>query len=243
MAARSDRREQRGHVVVEVLPGGRPRHPGPGPLPEGESLGHLPRTVPVAHAHHGRVQHVPGPDGARVGVQYGAARPAGADLRPAQLAGGQPAGGPAAGDGGVGEHGDQDRAQLVRQPPAPHMAEGSGLLVAGVHAHLHGGGGAHHGAAGGAGTVETGLHGVVARFAQKAAGSLPGVVTEAHEGQSVPAQHRADGVQVGGDGGDALHQGGGGRRAQLQLAAGLNGERRPQGHGAQSGVGRFEPFG
>ncbi len=95
---------------------------------------------------------------------------------------------------------------MMGQPPAPHQAEGPGLLVAGVQAHLHGGGGAHHGAAGGTCAVQAALHGVVARFAQEPAGFVPGILAEAHEREAVLAQDRADGVQVGGDGTDDFRQ-------------------------------------
>ena len=132
---------------------------------------------------------------------------------------------------------------MVGQPPAPPQAERPGLLVTGVQAHLHGGGGAHHGAAGGARAVQARLHGVVARLTQETAGFVPRIVAEADEAEAAFAQNRADGVEVGGDGGDDVRQGGRGGRAQLQLAAGFHGERRPQGHGPQCGVGRFESFG
>ncbi|CAM5647214.1 hypothetical protein SVIOM74S_10230 [Streptomyces violarus] len=95
---------------------------------------------------------------------------------------------------------------MVGQPPASHVTEGPRLLVSGVHAHLHGGRGAHHGAAGGAGAVEAGLHGVVARFAQEPAGFVPGILAEADQREAVAAQDRADGVEVGGDGGDDVRQ-------------------------------------
>ncbi|MGX1365726.1 hypothetical protein RKD19_001085 [Streptomyces canus] len=68
-------------------------------------------------------------------------------------------------------------------------------------------------------------------------------MAEPDEAETVLGEGRADGGQVGGDGTDALHQGVGGLRAQLQLAAGFDGERRRQGHGPQCGVGRRESFG
>ncbi len=129
------------------------------------------------------------------------------------------------------------------QPPPAHVPQRPRLLVPRVHAHLHGGGGAHHEAAAGTGAVQTGLHGVVARLPQVAARRLPGIVTETDEDEAVLAQYGADGVEIGGDRADALRQGGGGERTQLQLAAGLDGQRRPQGHAPQRGVQRVEPFG
>ena len=130
----------------------------------------------------------------------------------------------------------------MREPPAPPVPERARLLVPGVQADLDGGGGAHHGAALGARAVEVGLHGVVARVMEEAGGRVPGFLAEAAEGQVRLAQYRAYGVEVGGDGPHALHQGGGGSGAELQLTTRFDGERRTQGQVPQGGVGRFETF-
>lgn len=243
MAARSDRREQRRDVVVEILTGRRSRRARSDPLPEGQVLRDVPWSAVLPYAHHRRVQDEVGPRVARCLVQRRTARAAGTDLHPDELPGGAPAGGAAADQRGVRERGHQDRAQLVRQPPAPPETERTRLLVTGVETHLHGRRGAHHAPARRAGAVEAALHGVVARLVQEPARRMPGIVADTDQPQVVATQDGAYGVQVFGDGTDALHQGGGGRRAEFQLAAGLDGERRPQRHGPQGGVGRFEPFG
>ncbi|GAA0598659.1 hypothetical protein GCM10010394_30270 [Streptomyces crystallinus] len=54
------------------------------------------------------------------------------------------------------------------------------------------------------------------------------------------AQRGPDGSQIGRDGVDALHEGTGGKRAELQLAAWFDGECRPQGERPQRGVGGGE---
>jgi hypothetical protein len=128
---------------------------------------------------------------------------------------------------------------MVGQPPAPPEAERARLLVPGVHADLDGGRGTHHGAALGARAVEADLHGVVTRLVEEAGGFVPRILAETAEGEIRVAQDRAYGVEVGGDGPCALHQGGGGCGAELQLAARFDGERRTQGQGPQCGEGRF----
>lgn len=240
MTARPYRREQRRHVVIEVLPDR--RGAGPGPLAEGHALRHVPGALGRPDAHHRGVEHVPGPGGPGIAAQGRRVGAPGVHRGPQRLPRGAPARAPSPGHGGVGERGHQDRAELVREPPAPPVPQRTRLLVTGVHAHLHGRRRAHHGAALGPRTVEIALHGVVPGLMEVAGRRVPGVLAVTAEAEARLAQLRADGGQVGRHGPYALHQGGGGSGTQLQLPTGFDGQRRTQGHGPQSGVRRFETF-
>lgn len=159
MTARTYRREQRRHVVIEVLPDR--RGAGPGPVAEGHALRHVPGALGRPDAHHRGVEDVSGPGGPGIAAQGRRVGAPGVHRGPQRLPCGAPARAPSPGHGGVGERGHQDRAELVREPPAPPVPQRTRLLVTGVHAHLHGRRRAHHGAALGPRTVETALHGVV----------------------------------------------------------------------------------
>ncbi len=242
MAARPHRREERRQVVGEVVLGGRPGPSAARPGPEGQLLGHLPRPVLGPYAHHRRVERVRRPRGPRIGAVVGRREDAaGVQLRPRRLPGRAPARGAAQVQRRIRERGHQDRAQQVRQPPAPSVAERAGLLVARVHADLHGGGAAHHGPPGRTAPVEVGLHGVVARLAQQAARRVPGVLAVSGERDPEVAQRGPGEREVMGGVRHAGGEGFGGQRAELQLTAGLEGERRSQRQGAGPGGGRSHP--
>jgi hypothetical protein len=146
-------------------------------------------------------------------------------------------------EGGVGERRRQYGAEEVGEQPAPPVAERARLLVARVQTDLDGGRRAHHGPACGTRAVEIRLHRVVTRLAQEALRGVPGVRTDAGEAEVPGAESGAYGVQVRGDGVDALRQGGGRQGAEFELAAWLDGEGREQWQGPQSGHGRFEAGG
>ncbi len=145
--------------------------------------------------------------------------------------------------GGVGEGRHEHGAQQMGQPPATAVPEGARFLVPRVHADLHGGGGAHHGAAGRAGAVEVDLHRVVARAGQQPAQGQTRIAAG-------PVQDQAPGPQGGPYGGEiglqavqAAGEGAGGGRAELELAAGLDAEPGIQGQGAGRVVRGGQPVG
>ncbi len=248
VAARPHGREQRGEVVVQVLGGGRPQGPPlvarPQPVAEGRAARDVPRLALVRpYAHHLGVQRLAHPAVPRSRVQRRREGAPAVQVVPDPLTGAAPARVRTLVRGGVGEGGHQDRAQQVREAPAPAVAEHARLLVPGVHAHLHRGGGAHHGAAGRAGTVEVGLHRVVARAVQQPVVREAGVAAESVQDQSLLAQCGTDGGEVVLEPVHAAGEGGGGGRAEFELTARFDGHPGVQGQCAGRGVRRPEPLG
>ena len=119
------------------------------------------------------------------------------------------------------------------------MPAGGGDVGGGadVQVHLHRRGAAHHRAPGIAVGVEVVLHRVVAGRRERAAAVEAGVEAESDETHAVVAQLRGEQRGVGGErrarGADALE----GRRAELDLAAGLEREPAP---GGELGAGRAD---
>ncbi len=195
------------------------------------------------YAHHPGVQRMAGPPGARLGVQWRGERPPGVEVAPDPLTGTPPSGVRALVRRGVGEGRHEHGAQQMGQPPAPAVPQRARLLVPGVHADLHGGGGAHHGASGRAVPVEAGLHRVVARAGQQPAQRAARIQAGAAQDQALGEQYGSHGGQIGLKAVHAAGEGGGGGRAELQLAAGFDAEAGVQGQGAGGVVRGGQPLG
>ncbi len=236
-------------MVAQVVGVGRTGEPRAQPLPEGQPLRHRPRPLVGPHAQHRGVEDVRRPLRPRVPVRRGRGRPPGrerpyrVELRPQGLPGRTPAGAAPAVHRGVREGGHEDRAQEVGQSPPPPVVQRARPVDPGVQADLHRRRLAHHRPPGRARPVERGLHRVVPRLVEDpAARRLPGVHPVTAEGEAERPQRAPHRPQVGGERVQALHEGSGGPRAELQLTAGFERQGRHQGQGPYGVEGRREPL-
>ena len=234
--ARPDRREQGGHVIREVVGGGRGPDRAAHPVAEREpGRRGPPAGAGITEQHDLGVEHVAHPGVPGIGIfRPGCAAvrrawfhllrgpgAAGIEPGPHGLAGQLPAGQPAVLERGVGERCHQHRAQPVQQVPAPPESGGAALLLARVHAHLNGGGTAHHDPAPGAAAVEELFHGRVARQVQHAAWGSEGIEAMPREAEPGRGDGLAEGREVAVSRRHAAAQAGRGRGTQLDLAAGF----------------------
>ncbi len=235
VAARADRREQRGAVVVQIGQLGAPLARAAQPVTERQARRCVPRqALRAAHAQHRRIQHVPGPRLPRI-CQRGRSQRAGrVHPRPDQLPRRLPARRPALQQRRVGERPDQHRPQQVGQPPAVDV----GVLGARIHAHLHGGGARHHDPAPRPAAAEVTFHRPVPRMG----GLHPALAVQrigagARQPQALGGQRRPQHRLVGAQPRRAGGRVGGGRGAQLDLPAGF--VRQPRAGREHRAVGRL----
>ncbi len=178
-------------------------------------------------------QHHPGVEGVgRPGVDRGEVAadgrgPGGVERPPGPQPAGLPAAGQAAAEGGVGEAGDQGRAEVVGQrPPALDLVGPPEPDV-----HLDGRGVAHHGAPGRPELVEVALHGLVPGSHRDPLGHPQRVGSEGHELDPVVVAGRLEQVELDRSGPAHLVDRAERCGAQLELAAGLDGEPATVGQG------------
>ncbi len=223
-AARPHGREQRREVVRDVVEGREAELVAvldpvrqTQPVEDRDELG-----LVAADEHHPRRQRIVGPRARGVGaVAVGGDGPALVDLGPDGEAPRPPPARRAPGEGRVRERGGEQRAGVVGAVPAPL---GIGGRRAEVDVHLDGGRRAHHRATRRALRVEVRLHRVVARRVDATRPGWTRVEAQADQPDAAIAELGGERGGVGRNrrarGADAAQ----GRRAELDLPSGLEGE-------------------
>ena len=108
--------------------------------------------------------------------------------------------------------------------------------LAGVDAHLHGGGRAHHRAPVRADAVERGLHGLVARHVEQSPRRTQRIARPRDGDQALGGQPLADGARVEADGPHEVADARQREAGDLHLPAGLDGDRASRGERGGSGA-------
>ncbi len=228
-------REERGDVVVEVRDTGTGAGVDAHPLPERAGLIDRPAAIAVLHQQEASGQHVVGPVLHRVARGECGRGATGVELTPdgeplaAQLRTGR------GGEGGG--HGWSDR--VGGAPALRRLVAGAQIDVV-----LDRRSAAHHPAARRAPAVEVALHGVVARLVQRAHGLAERVHARGDGDDPCIVETCSQGAGVSGEHVRGLPPRCGGRRRQLDLPTGLDGDPTASGQRRRCGqhlVGRAAP--